>query len=121
MKKTAKRILKIDRRTWLRGEGPTASCLYRAGDGKKCCLGFAAMQLCGLTRSKLDAVQTPGHSGVRDKFAQKIPFLISKSDTSSVGYDLMLTNDSTILTDKDREAKIKEVFARHDIKVIFTH
>ena len=50
-------ILKIDRRTWLRGEGPTDSALLRS-DGEKCCLGFYALA-CGLAPENILTLKTP--------------------------------------------------------------
>ena len=35
----------IDRKRWLRGEGPSLSALLRKSDGKMCCLGFKAKAL----------------------------------------------------------------------------
>ena len=46
--------LKIDRRTWLRGEGASQSFLLREADGKMCCLGFACLAAGLLLRFRPD-------------------------------------------------------------------
>lgn len=48
----------IDRRRWLRGEGPDASRLLRKTDGKMCCLGFVC-EAVGVSAERLVNRGTP--------------------------------------------------------------
>lgn len=43
----------IDRRVWLRGEGPVSSYLLRKEDQKMCCVGMY-LQACGVSRRMLE-------------------------------------------------------------------
>jgi hypothetical protein len=108
----------IDRKIWLRGEGSDDSYLLRNSDNKQCCVGFLCEAL-GIDRETLkgkkvaDRFEVPKWMTERwgpEKMIGECPLDIQ------VAYE---TNDSTKLTEAEREARIAEIFARHDIQVKF--
>lgn len=109
----------IDRATWLRGEGYEDSKLYRPSDGKMCCLGFYSLA-CGLQQNDITELECPG-SATDPKINKKWPKWLTKLENSQTKecIDLMEHNDNENISDKERENKIKTIFARHGVKVEF--
>lgn len=102
--------LKIVRNRWLRGEGSEESYLLRRRDKKQCCVGFYALAL-GLKEEDI-----VGHKVLRDIVsvpAAQNP--IWPGEMARLYHD----NDDENITDTAREAKIKDIFARHNVEVEF--
>lgn len=108
------KTLTIDRKRWLCGEGSENSELYRPKDRKMCCLGFFARQICG---AKVEDIK--GKDGPGDTTFEWPEWLLQDRITTDKCYRLMETNDVEILTTKERESKVKKMFAKKDIKTVF--
>lgn len=112
----------IDRNLWLRGEGHDASALHRKSDGKMCCLGIYGLA-CGLPLDKLTGKNQPNElKGYPEWLLIHVtPSLDSKAYTgcSTDCGDLIMCNDAKLYQDPEREAKITEIFSRHDVEVTF--
>lgn len=107
----------IDRSKWLRGEGSADSFLVRASDGKMCCLGFYG-KACGILKKEMRGMQEPDEVG--QKFEDAAPWLFDGvSGPSGVCATLMRENDTVGGVGRDRERKVKELFAEHGVKVKF--
>ena len=104
----------INRNTWLRGEGAEASRLLRFADKKMCCLGFY-LRACGVPTQILLGANTP--YAIRGSVPKEAAWLLHPyvADMSA----LMEENDSYYVTEKGRERRIKEIFARHSVLVEF--
>lgn len=115
------KVLRISRKRWARGQR-TETWLYSSADKTMCCLGFAARQLCGAKIGDIKNRGTPG--AVQKVFADDLPWLISdvecwRGGDSEESDALVELNDSTDLTDRERERGIRKVFAEHGVKVVF--
>jgi hypothetical protein len=113
----------VDRIKWLRGEGSLESSLFRPTDGKMCCLGFYG-KACGLTEEDMKHLGAPFQvRNIVNNFPEEMMWLVEKLeqryDSSPDCYCAMSTNDAGILTDDEREEKIKTIFAKHGITVAF--
>lgn len=108
----------IDRSKWLNGE------LYKRYEnadkdapegqlkdhsGRMCCLGFYS-QACGVVGLRSKSMPDELASKERDK----LDFYIINNQ-----YDYSGCNDNTRLTTTQRESKLKELFAKRNIKVTF--
>lgn len=114
------RILKIDRKKWLRGEGEPLSFLLREHDGKMCCLGFDAIA-CGFKPEQIRGYKTlPSALGS----AHELPSHYVNPNggnhlINSVFSDLYAYNDSSRLSEGEREKHLTQLFAKLDIEVQF--
>ena len=116
-----KQVFTIDRSKWISGSGGMNSCLYRPTDQKQCCLGFFGEQLCGLTIPQMELVSYPLYPSVVNGFASDIGSWLISNGRISEDCDMLIEyNDNTLLDPQVREDRIKEIFAKHDIEVIFT-
>jgi hypothetical protein len=106
--------LTIDRREWLRGD-PLASYLLRSSDKKRCCVGIWLKEL-GCCDSVLAYVGTAYSVNLDSRNIVDIPGWARV--TSDIGL-LYATNDSNCITEPERETKIAEIFAKHDVEVEF--
>lgn len=123
----------IDRSMWLHGHG------FRGGEetmllnnfGQKCCLGFAAEQLCQAEEREILGESTP--EDVASVFLRGLPELVEKADLDDPGIKeysntdlcdcLMRTNDNDNYPDIDspqREEDIRTRFAAIGVDVEFT-
>lgn len=122
--------LVIDRATWLHGEGGDKSYLLRA-DGKKCCLGFLAIQN-GYKEKDILEKRSPSSLRVVENLRKIWEGIIDGSWASKLGYSMMETNDGrtgmpilnssgemTINSDEDREKRLIKLFKQIDIDVEF--
>lgn len=100
----------IDRKLWLRGEGSTKSKLFRPGDGKKCCVGFYANSL-GLTDERINNKST----------LAQVSASASNWAVSPDMDELYVSNDNPSTSDEFKEYRIKDLFAKHGIKVEFVN
>jgi hypothetical protein len=106
--------LVIDRTKWLRGEGYSVSKLLRSSDHKMCCIGFLCADL-GIPESELLDV-AGSHS---QPFSCELPlWLAVRKDTESDLQQAYNINDE-IFPDAEREQRLTEIFARHDVEVEF--
>lgn len=106
--KTTKRFT-IDRREWLRGEGPRVSFLLRPEDNKRCCVGIY-LRASGVSDGELRGRCSV--EDVRDTIGSD-HWLIADADT------LCQINDYRFSPEAERETKIEAVFARHGVTVRF--
>lgn len=114
----------IKRSEWLRGNPNTASLLDRYNN--KCCLGFFSLA-CGLTKNQIDRLTHP--SQVIEENLELKPevypdWVLAKTFHNSIRNSsdinsLIKINDDTEINDSEREEKIKEIFAKHNITVEF--
>jgi hypothetical protein len=118
-------VLKIDRATWLQGEGGVRSYLFRREDGKKCCLGFYGKAL-GVEDRYLLQCKTPLTSSEKQvRNEESSPWTAWVLD-HSVGakecdvVSLMLLNDNPSIIPSVREKEVGEIFALHGVEVVFT-
>lgn len=106
----------IPRRYWLRGEGSDKSSLFRAEDGKACCLGHALAQICKMPLPKFMGHPSP-QSVVAQDMNQGIPTQVPPSllvdrpgsrlpGNSTKSVMLMEINDSEDIEDEERERAI---------------
>lgn len=129
---TERRKVIIDRSMWLHGHGlGSGETLLLNNFGQKCCLGFAAEQLCGATEAEILDESTP--EAVASVFLRGLPELVEKTDLDDLedrDYSntdlcecLMQTNDDTHYPDIDspqREEDIRTRFAAIGVDVEFT-
>jgi hypothetical protein len=94
--------LTIDRAQW--GVGEEGGYLYNSATKKMCCLGFLALA-CG------------------QREADIIGCMLPRDGTVPTGFYAHLSaaraNDDRLLAQKDREARIKSIFAARGIRVKF--
>jgi hypothetical protein len=108
--------LVIDRSRWLRGGRGCVFSLLMQPDQKMCCLGFYGL-LRGLHSEDMLGVATPNSvNGSRDKWPK---WLIRDRNNSSACQLVINANDNPSITDAEREQRLKEAFARHDVEVEF--
>ncbi len=105
----------IDRKTWLRGEGPLESYLLRRYDGKRCCLGFKA-EACGYFLLDLADIHDPAGllkqaSAIINPGFERL--LAGNSNANAkVTRDLIFANDNPVIEREGlRERVIQELFA----------
>lgn len=122
--------LVIDRTKWLRGEGSMNSFLLRDGDEKQCCIGFLCEAL-GVPREKLKDekgsqvlldVNLPDWLQTKTSKAQEqtSDLFIAYAVNDYNGEDSEVDETPIVVTsEEDREARIAEIFARHDVQVEF--
>lgn len=125
----------VKRSEWLRwGEsllpdGSLGSCLYRSSDGKKCCLGFLALEA-GCTLNDIRDVGSPENLFCRSKIKitglttlSPHPFMhaIRREEYhTEVCKSILHTNDtSSIESDEQREEELMKLFQELGVEVIF--
>jgi hypothetical protein len=111
----------VDRKTWFRGTGgiDQGSALLRV-DGTRCCIGFVAQQ-CGipdsdiLNRTAVRVESKPMDSVQCDERWPKW-FEYGHNNDLATAYH---TNDTLGISEFDREAKLREIFAKHGDEIVF--
>lgn len=103
----------VKRSEWYRGKGAAPSKLLRT-DGTRCCIGFVGQQ-CGIADSALLNRRTIGLCPPKD---EKWPTWTNSNDIADT-YEAYEVNDNAKLNDKEREAKLKEIFARNGDEIVF--
>lgn len=120
------KTIRISRRRWLRydGDGYDSGEL-RAFNGKQCCLGFVCRQLGGFTPAEILQVSMPSDLVSPDSSlkllakVKRLPkWLLGVTSKSDVGRAANV-NDSAKYTDAQREARIKKIFAKHNLRAVF--
>ena len=133
-----KSVLVIDRATWGRGDGYSDSQLLRIRDGKRCCLGFYCQFLGVPDQDMLDVGQPcilpyslQKQYGILDSWLFMSATKASPNSIPSEDLQLLIryndrkigapctTKDITLMTEKYREKKIRDIFYKNNVKVTF--
>lgn len=123
--------LKIVRSRWARA-GVTANGFSRMlnGQGNMCCLGFLG-RTCGYSEDELRAKMNPSDvvlaanrkdlfpKGTFSHIDQSVDEKVFQPFMSSLTKELIATNDSHHLTEKDREEQITRLMMSLDVIVTF--
>lgn len=115
--------LVIERDKWIRGN-EEESMLLRPSDGKMCCLGFYSLAL-GLDKNDIHGAFCPSELGtetypdwlVISEWAEYLED--DRAIDTSFCNEIMTTNDRKSLAEDEREALLKELFAKKGIEVTF--
>jgi hypothetical protein len=113
------KVLKINRKEWIRGQGSSNSALLTY-TGQKCCLGFYCLASKKITKKDIFGLESP--SQVRDARSSRAgisKLLNSNGLNNDICYEMMETNDSKNLDDKERESKLTKLFKLIGTKVKF--
>lgn len=106
----------VERSSWFRGKGMWASKLLDIG-GKKCCLGFYALE-CGLKEENILNAGIPRDVALEG--AKWDTFLLNDIGlTSHACKELMRLNDNEFITDEIREWELTTVFENCGVAVRF--
>jgi hypothetical protein len=108
----------IERSKWLHGEGLDKSKLLRPSDGKLCCHGFYARAL-GFSDDVLR--EQPTWLALKEEHPtlQYPEWCVTVGvNGPDVGHSYNV-NDDYICSDSVREQKLKTIFARHDVELVF--
>ena len=104
----------VDRKTWWRGKGGAGSRLMRPEDGKKCCIGFFAHQICGLKKDELEECPyLPTEAQI------KLGLHADPFSSTIASQSIYRTNDEIDMSDEIREEKLTKLFAQHGYAVRF--
>jgi hypothetical protein len=103
----------IDRSRWLRGDVFDTPSQMRDRQGRMCCLGFYA-ESCGAKAMTGKACP----SDLKD-LPEEASWLVVKHDYRSVQDVFTEANDASCESEKNREKKIKQLFAERGVKVKF--
>lgn len=113
--------LVITRSRWLRGEGPSKSCLRRGEDGKMCCLGFYCVAL-GKSDLQITGMSEPDHVGVHGWLDQAHnEWALALSLVRGRVVDILMDgNDRIDTTETEREASLTTLFRKYGhIELVF--
>jgi len=128
----------VNRRQWLVGSWIEKqlkthnkyffSALYNPYCNKMCCIGFVSLK-CGYTKKQISGLSTPARLDLsliekgsiieRLLYRGKNNRLLSSSKNNAVCKELMKINDDRSLSNKIREAKLKETGLKIGIKFVF--
>ena len=112
----------IVRDKWLRGatespyEDPNTVLLNAVGG--RCCLGFF-LQACGCSDEQLLGHATPNNVGATHILPIDARWLCAAGSDTQACSLLMEANDSSELTEEQREETVTELFKERDIEVLF--
>jgi hypothetical protein len=112
--------LVIDRKIWLRGEGSANSRLLRQSDEKLCCVGIfgRAIDIPDDILKGQGSVRACSLSS-RNQWPEWTTASPEQPNKSHDIYALYNWNDLMGVNEKEREEKIIELFAKHDVQVEF--
>lgn len=113
------KTVKINRAKWRNHSHGKGNVKLLNADGYMCCLGFACQQIAKCNKNKLLDVPTPGGlEFVVGKFNKrgnsKRSFNTTLSDAA------IQINDSSYLSDEERETKLIELFKEYGYNLVFT-
>jgi hypothetical protein len=118
---TARRLV-IDRSRWFCGRGPELSRLLRPTDKLMCCIGIY-LESCGVPPEILSGQCYPTATSVAAHVPEHARWLLDPEPLDEVGQSdrtaLAVTNDTKGLFRVEREQRIAEIFAKHDVEVVF--
>lgn len=117
MKKDVK-AFEIERSKWSRGKGNDVYNYLLDAEGKMCCLGFYALA-CGFSTNEIQDIESPEQVSRCnwDTFLVSKGFRTDKQTEDAA--TLMATNDSSKISDEERESIITDIFKKHNIDVTF--
>lgn len=109
----------VDRQTWYRGKGSTYSKLLR-DDGLRCCIGHVGKQ-CGYADAELLRKATVSSIDVQIRFPEwMIIFPGSSSDSPRTPIEeCYVINDDIIITEEERESRLKALFEANGDEIEF--
>lgn len=120
---TARRKLVIPRDRWARGGGGGSRLLQR--DGQKCCIGHY-LSACGVPDLDLFEMSTPEELVVARILAlsTEASWLLGHNSRfmrrdSDDALSLIRANDDPAVGADERELRVREIFAVHDVDVTF--
>lgn len=123
------RQLVISESKWYRGKGDIASRLCRISDGMMCCLGFEAIAN-GLKPENIMNISFPSDIGSnRDEPEGYIPAALPDSmkwlledptaDHQSFERTIGGVNDDISISDDERKATLRPLFAHGNVELVF--
>lgn len=110
----------INRENWATGSnGYKYNNHLLNDDGSMCCLGFFCNRVARVPKEELINVFSP--EGLNDIFFKKdsIKKLLNDEYNNNTCDSLMAENDSTTVSDKDRETRVSKLFKEIGYKVKF--
>lgn len=116
MKKKLKVV--VDRKKWLRGGGWYSGGALCTHNNRKCCLGFATNQLCNVPYSILKDSDT-GSPKEFFETSEENYNRINEKIIISIEDEAIDINDSEEIKGKEREKRLKKIFAKAGITLIF--
>lgn len=127
MDKTTNKTFVVKRSQWQRGKGYATLAKATAAGTKRCCLGFYANQICGLTDAQLDRLTTPAKTVIYGfDYNAWGPLLDStqvgqhRLHDSSLCSEVMGVNDDKGIGGEEREETLTALFAGMGITIQFT-
>lgn len=116
------RTLTIDRRRWLRGTTHKNSALYKSDVKKFCCVGIYCTNLLKLKKEDITEILALHDYELKRRRKDIKDFgPLESLDIIKIREEFYGPNDSDSLTDEEREAILKENFAKYGIKVRFVN
>ena len=110
--------LTINTATWLHREGGGTSSLFRATDGKRCCLGFYLQDNCGVSPAQLQGFSSPDMLPASLRRTLPAWLIMSGSDYNTPLVEkLMTANDERESLEEATREAIRELFAQVNIDV----
>ena len=106
----------IDRTKWLRGKGSEESYLWILEADKGCCLGHAINQTNKIPLEDLNFIPAP--AGLYNKI-RKLKLYLEKEIHLMWVRNAMDINDKIIITEKEREEKLIELFKDGGLELEF--
>lgn len=128
-------IVKIDRATWRRGGYDVNEKMHRMVNPKygntslyspkscmMCCLGFQSIQLHGVSRFDLQNIGQPHFVNAIPSDSRLVVITGTNGERACTGYarSAMLINDDSVLSEPQRERKLKKLGLTADIKYVFS-
>ena len=119
------KCFRINRQKWFRGKGADSSRLLNEY-GQMCCLGFLALEA-GYKEEEIKKKSTPREPaydcGIKGDVAKLVEGDVTPSGkrvkNNAICDQLMLINDSMMLSDYDREVKLTAEFAKIGLQPLF--
>jgi hypothetical protein len=108
----------VDRKMWFRGQGADESRMLRT-DGKRCCIGFVGKQ-CRVpdkdmrNKKVIDAIKTPSSKALFPVWMTKDCYSVKRDIDRAYGM-----NDCPLMSETEREQRLKELFLRNGDEIEF--
>ena len=111
--------LTIDRKRWLRGE---TDSVLRNKKGLMCCLGFYCLRKRFKVADILDVTSPSDVIYINGTTRlDRLIVLDDDADDNAVCNNLMIINDNTDISDKQRERRITQLFKKINVEVKFVN
>jgi hypothetical protein len=108
------KTIKIKRSKWLRGNRIS---MLRNHTGEMCCLGFAIKQISKVSNSKITLKYGP--SGVFTKKSFLTCTTHGDVSNNNLASKAIKINDNPVITDSEREEKLKDLFQENGYNIVF--